>query len=65
MTQVRTINEIRKKGYDALVDALGPVDAARYIRSYDEGHGDYTKDRKKWLSNDYDTVVSEIIANRE
>ena len=54
-----------KKGYDALVDALGPVDAARYIRSYDEGHGDYTKDRKKWLSNDYDTVVSEIIANRE
>lgn len=65
MTQVRTISEIRKKGYDALVDALGPVDAARYIRSYDEGHGDYTKDRKKWLSNDFDSVVSEIIANRE
>ena len=65
MTQVRTISEIRKKGYDALVDALGPVDAARYIRSYDEGHGDYTKDRKKWLSNDFDSVVSEIVANRE
>ena len=65
MTQVRTINEIRKKGYDALVDALGPVDAARYIRSYDEGHGDYTKDRKKWLSNDFNSVISEIIANRK
>jgi len=65
MTQVRTISEIRKRGFDALVDALGPVDAARYIRSYEEGHGDYTRDRKKWLSNDFDSVVSEIIADRK
>lgn len=65
MTQVLTISEIRKKGYDALVDALGPVDAARYIQSYDKGHGDYTRERKKWLSNDFDYVVSEIIENRK
>lgn len=60
-----TIREIRKKGYDALVNALGPVDAARYIQSYDKGHGDYTRDRKKWLRNDFDVIVSEIIADRE
>jgi len=52
------IQEIRRKGFDALVDA------ARYIRSFEEGHEDYTKDRKKWLSNDFDSVVSDIIANR-
>ena len=55
----------RKAALFGVVDDLGPVDAARYIRSYNEGHGDYTKDRKKWLSNDFDSVVSEIIANRE
>ncbi len=65
MTQVLTISEIRKKGYDALVDALGPVDAKRFIQSYDKGHGDYTRERKKWLSNDFDSVVSEIIENRK
>lgn len=51
--------------YDALVDALGPVDAARYIRSYEEGHGDYTENRKKWLSNDFDSVVEDIIRFRK
>lgn len=65
MTQVLTISEIRKKGYNALVDALGPVDAARYLQNYDKGYGDYTTERKQWLSNDFDSIVSEIIANRD
>ncbi len=33
MTQVLTISDIRKLGYDALIDA------ARYIRSFEEGFG--------------------------
>ena len=65
MTQVLTISEIRKKGYNALVDALGHVDARRFIQSYDKGHGDYTRERKKWLRNDFDSIVSEIIENRK
>ncbi|NLV28136.1 MAG: hypothetical protein GXY48_13405 [Methanomicrobiales archaeon] len=55
----------RKAALFGVVDDLGPVDAARYIRSYNEGHGDYTKDRKKWLSNDFDSVVLEMNAKRE
>ena len=58
MTQVRTISETRKQGYDALVDAV------RYIKSYENGHEDYTKDWKKWVSNDFDSFVSDIIVNR-
>ncbi len=49
MSQVLTISQIRKKGYDALVNALGPVDAARYIRSFEEGHGDYTERPEKMV----------------
>lgn len=59
MTPIPTISEIRKRGYDGLVDA------ASYIRSYEGGHADYTKDRKKWLNNDFDFVVSNKIVNRE
>ena len=43
----KTIAQIQSEGYDALVKALGPEDATRFIRSYDPGSGDYTKDRKK------------------
>jgi hypothetical protein len=39
----------RSVGYDALVNAPGPKDAVRCIRSFDPGSGDYTKERKKTL----------------
>ncbi|MDD1685634.1 hypothetical protein [Methanoregula sp.] len=42
-----TIAQIQSEGYDALADALGPEDAVRFIRSFDPGRGDYTKERKK------------------
>jgi len=45
----KTIAKIQSEGYDALVNALGPGDAIRFIRSFDPGSGDYTKERKKYL----------------
>ena len=44
---MRTINEIRKVGMDALLKALGPIDAVRFIRHHERGHGDYTKRRQE------------------
>ncbi|MFA5331751.1 MAG: hypothetical protein WC342_05185 [Methanoregula sp.] len=43
----KTIAQIQNEGYDALVNALGPEDAIRFLRSFDHGSGDYTKERKK------------------
>ena len=43
----KTIAQIQSEGYDALVNALGPEDAVRFIRSFDPGSDDYTKERKK------------------
>jgi len=37
--------EIRKIGLQALQDALGPVGMVRFIQQYDNGYGDYTKEK--------------------
>jgi hypothetical protein len=41
--------ELYRKGFKALVDALGYVDAIRFIRQFDNGSGDYTEERHQWL----------------
>jgi len=63
MAPIRSIVELRRIGYQTLVQALGPVDAARYIRRSDTGIGNYTEERKEFLSNDMPKVVSEILRN--
>lgn len=53
--------EIRKKGLDALNNALGPVGMIRFLQQYESGSGDYTKDRNQWLNDvSIDSVVEEI-----
>lgn len=46
-----TPTELTRKGFQALVDALGYVDAVRFIKQFDQGHGDYTKDRTQGLDH--------------
>lgn len=36
---------VRKMGLEALTKELGPVGMAYFIRQFDQGEGDYTKDR--------------------
>jgi hypothetical protein len=55
-----TAIEIYRKGFQALVDALGYVDAVRFIRQFDKGSGDYTKERHQWLDS---LTMDEIIAD--
>jgi hypothetical protein len=40
-TTVRSAEEIRRRGLEALAEALGPVDAVRFLQSFDLGKGDY------------------------
>ena len=42
---VNNLMEIRKIGLQALKDALGPVGMVRFIQQYENGHGDYTKEK--------------------
>lgn len=44
-----TQQEIIQKGYQALVDELGVVDAIRFIQHFSPGKGNYTEERHQWL----------------
>jgi len=46
---MRTVEQIRSEGFEALVKALGATDAVRFIQQFSTGYGDYTKDRHNWL----------------
>ncbi len=58
--KVKTLHEIHDEGINALLKTLGPVDMIRFIQMFDHGKGDYTKERKQWLSNDLDEICNEI-----
>jgi len=44
-----TLHEIRTVGLEALLRELGSAGTIRFIQQYETGHGDYTRDRRKWL----------------
>ena len=62
--KVRTLNEIRKRGIEALAKALGPIGMVRFIQSFDLGKGDYTRERFQWLEQDMDEIIDEIERKR-
>lgn len=41
--------EIKRKGYEALVNALGVAGTIRFLQQFDVGHSDYSKERHQWL----------------
>jgi hypothetical protein len=56
---------IRRIGIEALVEKLGPVGMAEFIRQFDSGYGDYTKDKHEWLDAiDIDTIVKQAEEKR-
>jgi hypothetical protein len=56
---VKDMGTIRKLGIDALNEKLGPVGMVEFLRQFDSGYGDYTKERHKWL----DGLTIEEISN--
>ena len=41
---------LRQLGIEALIKALGPVGAVRFMRQFDMGSGNYTEERQAMLS---------------
>jgi hypothetical protein len=44
---VNDLIEIRKTGLRALREALGPVGMVRFMQQYENGYGDYTKEKQQ------------------
>ena len=50
--------DLRTRGFEALVKALGWLDAVRFIQQFDLGHGNYTEERRDFLPDwDVETLV--------
>jgi len=45
-----TPTELRKQGYQALVDRLGAVNAIRFLQDVGGGSGNYTQEREEILN---------------
>lgn len=60
-----SLNEVRTKGYAALMKALGPVGYIRFLQQFGPGKGDYTKDRRKWLDKLDSTQIRELILEHQ
>jgi hypothetical protein len=59
--------EIRKTGLQALREALGPVGMVRFIQQYENGYGDYTKEkyqRPDLTVEEIDTVLRASTASQ-
>jgi hypothetical protein len=49
MNTIVVPNELRQKGFEALIAGLGWVNAVRFIQQYERGRGDYSRERDQML----------------
>ena len=45
-------SELNQKAKAILIRELGPVDYARFIQQFEEGTGNYTRDRNQWIGEE-------------
>ena len=61
-----TLHEIRTIGFEALLRELGPTGTIRFIQQYETGHGDYTRDRRRWLpKKNVKEIGEQIVKERQ
>ena len=48
-TETLSPAELLAAGYKALAAALSPLGMARFLRQFEPGNGDYTRERREWL----------------
>ena len=45
----RTLKQINELAFGLLCERLGPADTLRFFGQYEQGRGDYARDRHQWL----------------
>ena len=58
-TELKNIEIVRREGLDALSERLGPAGMVTFIRLFDSGEGDYSKERRGVV----DEIAKEDILN--
>jgi hypothetical protein len=58
--------EIRRKGLEALAQALGPVGMLRFLQQFGSNKGDYTQEREQLLEGiTMNDILAKIQENRQ
>jgi hypothetical protein len=58
---VNDLIEIREAGLRALGEALGPAGMVRFMQQYENGYGDYTKEKQQqpdWTVEEIDALLN-------
>jgi hypothetical protein len=58
----RTLDEIRRRGLEALRRELGPAGMIRFLQQFETGSGDYARERHTWVDR---TSLDTIRAGRK
>ncbi len=64
-TEMLNPAELRAAGYKALAAALGPLGMARFLLQFEQGHGDYTRERREHLRDKSVSAVAARIRARK
>ncbi len=57
---MKPIAQLQYEGISALIEKLGPVDTARFIRIYYTGTGNYTTERQSLFRQSMDDLAREM-----
>ena len=52
--------DVRSAGTKVLIDALGPVGFARFIQQFENGYGDYTKEKYEQPEPSFEELDAEL-----
>jgi hypothetical protein len=58
----RNAAQLAADGFAAMVEKLGMADALRYVQLYQQGAGDYTRERHEWLDEFSHHEVASLMA---
>lgn len=45
----RTLDDVRREGLEALRERLGRADMIRFLQQFDNGRGNYARERHAWV----------------
>ena len=63
-TQEMTLNEVRARGFEALMRELGPVGYTRFIQQFYAGEGDHTVSRRELVDRVSAAELEEMLRAR-
>ncbi len=63
---IRTLEQIRSEGLEALRQRLGRADTIRFLQQFETGRGDYTNERHDWVdTTSLDQIADALAALRD